>query len=89
GTVPDSAWKQRKYKADWTVADSLNASIGQGYVLVNPLQLAVMASRLASGRALTPTLLMDEVHRNAPSMGFDPAHIALVREAMYGVVNLG
>jgi len=47
GTVPDSAWKRKKYKADWTVADSLNASIGQGYVLANPIQLAVMASRIA------------------------------------------
>ena len=45
-----SAWKLRKYKDDWTVADSLNASIGQGYVLANPLQLAVMAARLASGK---------------------------------------
>ncbi len=52
GTVPDPAWKLKRYKQDWTVADSLNASIGQGYVLANPLQLAVMASRIASGRAL-------------------------------------
>ena len=60
GTVPDSAWKQRKYHTRWTVADSLNASIGQGYVLTNPLQLAVMASRIASGarcdRASSPTI---------------------------------
>jgi penicillin-binding protein 2 len=48
--VPDSAWKLKKYKDAWTVADSLNASIGQGYVLANPLQLAVMAARIGSGR---------------------------------------
>ena len=52
GTVPDAAWKLKKYKTKWTVADGLNASIGQGYVLANPLQLAVMAARLASGRHL-------------------------------------
>src|SRR3546814_15675309 len=48
GTVPDSAWKLRKYKQEWTRSDTLNAVIGQGYVLVNPLQLAVMAARIRS-----------------------------------------
>ncbi|WP_010546271.1 penicillin-binding protein 2 [Sphingomonas elodea] len=88
GTVPDSAWKLKKYHHPWTVADSLNASIGQGYVLANPLQLAVMASRLASGKILVPRLLA-----NGPS-GAQPLPVsaedlAIVREAMYGVVNAG
>lgn len=88
GTVPDSAWKLKKYHHPWTVADSLNASIGQGYVLANPLQLAVMASRLASGNILVPRLLA-----NGPS-GAQPLpvsaeNLAVVREAMYGVINGG
>ena len=88
GTVPDSAWKLKKYHHPWTVADSLNASIGQGYVLANPLQLAVMASRLASGKILVPRLLS-----NGPS-GAQPLPVsaedlAVVRDAMYGVVNAG
>ena len=88
GTVPDSAWKLHKYKTKWTVADGLNASIGQGYVLANPLQLAVMASRLASGRMLQPSLLAGQAHA-APALPFDPEHLRLVREAMWGVVNGG
>ncbi|OAN57066.1 penicillin-binding protein 2 [Sphingomonas sp. TDK1] len=88
GTVPDSAWKLKKYHHPWTVADSLNASIGQGYVLANPLQLAVMASRLGSGKILLPRLLA-----NGPS-GAQPLPVsqedlAIVRDAMYGVVNGG
>ncbi|WP_093317345.1 penicillin-binding protein 2 [Sphingomonas jatrophae] len=88
GTVPDSAWKRRKYDAEWTIADTVNASIGQGYILANPLQLAVMAARLASGRALAPRLL---AHRpvETPSLGIDPEHFAIVRAAMSGVVNGG
>ena len=89
GTVPDSAWKRRHYKTGWTVADSLNASIGQGYVLTNPLQLAVMAARLASGRAIQPSLLARDVHLDAPALPFDSEHLALVRQAMWGVVNGG
>jgi penicillin-binding protein 2 len=89
GTVPDSAWKLGKYKDRWTVADGLNASIGQGYVLANPLQLAVLAARLASGRALQPSLLTSQIHRDAPALPFQSEHLQLVREAMWGVVNGG
>ncbi|NJR79139.1 penicillin-binding protein 2 [Sphingomonas corticis] len=89
GTVPDSAWKQRKYRSDWKVADSLNASIGQGYVLANPLQLAVMATRLASGLDTIPTLLRDPFKPGARALGIDADHFRIIREAMYGVVNGG
>ena len=89
GTVPDSAWKQRRYEQDWTVADSLNASIGQGYVLANPLQLAVMAARLASGRAVEPQLLRRGAPVPAVPLPVSPEHLMRVREAMAGVVNGG
>lgn len=88
GTVPDSAWKQRRYHQQWTVADSLNASIGQGYVLANPLQLATMAARIASGRAVIPSILMNNAPAAEP-LPFAPEHLALVRDAMYAVVNDG
>lgn len=88
GTVPDSAWKLKKYHRPWTVADSLNASIGQGYVLANPLQLAVMASRLASGKILVPRLLSTGPSGAQP-LPVSPEDLAIVRDAMYGVVNGG
>jgi penicillin-binding protein 2 len=86
GTVPDSAWKTRKYKQDWTRSDTLNAVIGQGYVLVNPLQLAVMASRIASGRNVQPTLLRGR-DRPAPALDMPPEHFEAVRSGMWEVVN--
>ena len=46
GTVPDPAWKQKKYNQDWQIYDTVNATIGQGYMLINPLQMAVMAVRV-------------------------------------------
>lgn len=89
GTVPDSAWKLKKYKQPWTIADSVNASIGQGYVLANPLQLAVMAARMAQGREIVPRLLLDAPHEPAPLLGIDPQHIQTVRQCMWAVINGG
>jgi len=87
GTVPDPAWKKKKYDKEWAVYDTVNATIGQGYMLSNPLQQAVMASRIASGREVMPRLLLD---RNAPqpkSMGFRQDHLDYIHAAMSEVVN--
>ena len=87
GTVPDPAWKKRKYKTDWAIYDTVNATIGQGYMLVNPLQQATMASRIASGLNLSPRLLLDR-HAPAPqSMGFRQEHLDYIHAAMNEVVN--
>ncbi len=94
GTVPDSAWKLRRYKdnprlierPDWTASDTLNASIGQGWLIVNPLQLAMMAGRIASGRNIQPQLIGAH-SRPAPLIGLEPKHLEVVRKAMWEVVN--
>ena len=85
GTIPDSAWKLRKYKQAWTQSDTLNATIGQGYVQISPLQLAVMGSRIASGRLLQPHLTGPVANANALSCTAE--HLAIVRDAMSEVVN--
>ena len=87
GIVPDAAWKERRYKAEWTVGETLNTSIGQGYVIANPLQLAVMAARLASGRKVEPRLLADAPRAPPPPLGIPEEHLAIVRQGMVDVVN--
>jgi len=87
GTVPDPAWKKRKYGRDWETFDTVNATIGQGYMLVNPLQQAVMASRIASGRKLMPRLLFDPKETEAEPLGISQDHLDYIHAAMKDVVN--
>lgn len=86
GIVPNDAWKRNRVGHGWRTGDSLNASIGQGFVLANPLQLAVMTARLANGReAVEPQLIIrDEVQPYAP-LGISPEHLAFVQDAMRSV----
>ena len=86
GIVPDPAWKQSRIGSGWRMGDTLNASIGQGFVLATPMQLAVMAARIANGRdALSPTLFAG-VDREVPApLGIEPSHIAFVQDAMWSV----
>jgi penicillin-binding protein 2 len=92
GVMPDKAWKQERYKQEWRIGDTVNASIGQGYVLTSPLQLAVMTARLATGRAILPRLVhmigTDVVPvAEAPSLGLSADLLGAVQRGMYDVVN--
>jgi len=87
GTVPDPAWKLEKYGQEWAAFDTVNATIGQGYMLANPLQLAVMAARMATGNVVMPRLMLDPARPKFDSMGFSSDHIHLIQQAMSDVIN--
>ena len=92
GLVPDKQWKQVNRGADWVIGDSVNASIGQGFVLTSPLQLAVMTARIATGRAIAPRLIktidgIEQPGHGGESLGLNENHLRQVRRAMYAVSN--
>jgi penicillin-binding protein 2 len=92
GLIPTREWKRENRGADWVVGDTLNASIGQGYVLNSPLQLAVMTSRLASGRMIRPQLVrtingVDQRQRDFEDMAISADHLAVIRQGMWNVTN--
>ncbi len=96
GIIPDEGWKQATTGDYWRGGDTLVAAIGQGYVLATPIQLAQMAARIATGKAVTPHLTRDLFDgtkvraRPAPvfeSLGLNDTHLKMVRTAMTQVVN--
>ncbi|SES14717.1 penicillin-binding protein 2 [Sphingobium sp. YR768] len=89
GTVPDPAWKERKYNQKWQVYDTVNATIGQGYMLINPLQMAVMAARLATGKQLMPNFIHGAPRKEPAPVGSTEEHLVVIRDAMNAVVNGG
>ncbi|WP_323786292.1 penicillin-binding protein 2 [Thalassovita sp.] len=92
GRAPTKAWKKETYDQDWVIGDTVNASIGQGYVLASPLQLAVMSARLATGRAVEPRLIktidgVEQPHRGGETLAVDEGLLKQVRKAMFAVSN--
>jgi len=93
GFVPSRAWKFTTHGQTWQQGETLNAAIGQGYILATPLQLAVMAARLANGGyAITPHLIRAISNGSVnieppPSMGLDLRNIKIVQDGMSAVVN--
>jgi penicillin-binding protein 2 len=92
GLAPSKEWKRSKYGKEWLIGDTLNAGIGQGFVLASPLQLAVMAARIASGRAVSPRLVRavngtEVALAEAPPLDIAPLALTQVRQGMFDVVN--
>ncbi|MDG1339706.1 MAG: penicillin-binding protein 2 [Paracoccaceae bacterium] len=92
GVAPDKAWKREVRDADWRIGDTVNASIGQGYVLSSPMQLAVMTARLATGRSVEPRLVqsidgIEQPTGEGEPLGINDNLLRRVRSAMYDVSN--
>ena len=92
GLAPTKEWKLINRDAEWVVGDSVNASIGQGFVLASPLQLALMSARIATGREVKPRVIksIDGVEQPSgvgPSLGINENSLREVRKAMFAVSN--
>lgn len=92
GIAPDKAWKIENRGQEWLVGDTLNASIGQGFVLSSPLQLAVMTARIATGKSVSPRLIKSVDGVEQPALGGEPLDISTVnldrvRRGMHSVSN--
>ncbi|MBS1252210.1 MAG: Peptidoglycan D,D-transpeptidase MrdA [Anaerolineales bacterium] len=104
GLVPTPKWKRKRFGADggvWTTGNTYNMGIGQGDVLVTPLQMFSLTSVVASGGTLyRPQIIQrvvdtqgETVERMEPEVtrevAVDPAHLALVRQGMRRAVTSG
>ena len=88
GLMPSKQWKRENRRQAWTGGDTINASIGQGYLLSTPLQQAKMTAMLANGvKPITPHLIKKPDFVTAATATIDPEHLALVRQGMSDVVN--
>ena len=92
GLVPDDAWKQEFIGYEWFVGDTINMSIGQGFLQTSPLQVAVMFAVPANGGYMvTPHLLKDSRTPDdwREPMGLQPATVKLLQDGLRRVITAG
>lgn len=90
GLIPSKEWKKEKYGTLWSRGDSANSGIGQGYVLVTPLQLATMLARVVNGGyAVQPTFVKQskENLKKIKRLNISVRNIEIVKQGMFEVVN--
>lgn len=99
GLIPTPEWKQKRHGKPWYLGDTIPAAIGQGYVLMTPIQLASMIATVANeGTVYRPQLVKrlvtpeGAVIKELPPevlgrTGISPHHYRLVKQGLYAVVN--
>jgi len=95
GTVPSREWKKARFGKGWSQGETLISSIGQGYFLVTPVQVAKYTAFLATGNGVTPHFV-SKINDEALDFPVDPnivsenekRYLKITRDAMYEVANV-
>ena len=88
GVVPNIEWKLKRDGLQWSMGETLNASIGQGYLLTTPLQLTTMVSRIANGKfSVTPTLMTNKNKNRFEPLELNSKHLDFIKNSMERVVT--
>ncbi len=87
GLIPDENWKIKTLKTSWYLGDTFNTSIGQGFLKVTPLQMAmVMATFVNGGIKYKPYILRD-IKPEGVNLGLNNRNLEIIKEALDSVVN--
>lgn len=99
GINPSSEWKQERFGKPWYSGETVSISIGQGYVLTTPLQLAVAYGALGTGQLVRPRLVRERVSPEGivtpervdvvGKVPIDTGYLDQVRKGLRGVVQDG
>ena len=89
GIMPDRKWKEKNIGSSWVHGDTIISGIGQGFILTNCLQLAVMMARVASNKEVVPHLMYKDKKRTFKKLGIQDKNIKLVLNGLEEVTKKG
>jgi penicillin-binding protein 2 len=88
GLIPNTKWKLENKKLPWFMGETFNTAIGQGYVTVTPIQLAVTTGAIVNdGNLYRPTLIKDAKPMLSGKLNVNPETLEIIKNALAGVVN--
>ncbi len=85
-TNPNKDWKEKKYNQPWYIGDTINASIGQGYMTVTPMQIARYTAFLATGKLPRPHFSKLN-YKEPKEIEYNKNYMKIIRQGMYEVTN--
>ena len=89
GIIPDRYWKEEQIGYRWVHGDTIISGIGQGFILTNCLQLAVMTARTVSNRCVVPRLIAANDVATFDSLGLQPENVRAVLRGLEQVTRKG
>ncbi len=89
GIMPDRHWKERQIGSQWVHGDTIISGIGQGFILTNCMQLAVMMARTISNRAIIPRLIKTDAYPQFEKLNLQQKNINAVLRGLERVTKRG
>ena len=89
GVMPDRYWKEKNIGYRWVHGDTIISGIGQGFILTNCLQLAVMMARTSSNKVVIPRLIDNGVIPQFDNLGLQQKNIKFVQQGLEEVLKKG
>ncbi len=89
GIMPDRRWKEKNVGASWVHGDTIISGIGQGFILTNCLQLAVMMARVASNKKVVPRIIYSDKQPSFKSLDLQEKNIKHVLTGLEQVTQKG
>ena len=89
GIIPDRKWKETNRGSSWVHGDTVISGIGQGFTLVNCMQLAVMIARTASNKRVIPRLIKTNKKPKFESIGLQKKNLNYVLNGLEEVLKPG
>ena len=87
GLLPSFEWKKQKRKEAWRMGDTLNLSIGQGFLTATPLQIVRAVAAIANGGYLVRPHILEKTSPLSSEPLFNEHNLSVVRQGMFDVVN--
>lgn len=87
GLIPSVSWKEQNRKLPWYLGDTFITSIGQGFVLATPIQIANMTASIVNGGYLYKPGLLFDVKQSYVKIDVSKESLEIVKKAMAGVVS--
>ncbi len=89
GIMPDKQWKEKNIGSYWVHGDTIISGIGQGFILTNCLQLAVMMARVASNKKVIPRLMYSKQKPNFENLNIQQKNLQYVLNGLEEVTKKG
>jgi len=96
GLIPSRAWKIKYWGEDWYGGDTINSSIGQGFIQVSPLQAAVMTAALANGGKVLKPIIVKSIENKETqkpivkrNLNMSTNNLRIIKEGLRGAVTYG
>jgi len=89
GVIPDRKWKEKIIGSRWMHGDTIISGIGQGFILSNCLQMAIMMGRVASNKNISPKLIKDDREINFSDLNLQQKNINAVLSGLEKVLQAG